>query len=652
MEDYFVSKKKIVLPRIPLEGSIDLTYRCNNNCLHCWVNIPSSSQKKKEELNFDKIKKIVLDARSMGCRKWYISGGEPMLRPDFYEIFDLITERSVNYTLNTNGTLITPKIVALMKRKGRKLISIYGADDRVNDHITRVPGSFKAVMRGISYLKEAGTGFIVQIVPMKDNYHQLEEMKRLAESLSPHWRYGASWLYLSAENDPAKNSEIMNQRLSPEQVLEIEPPSFYESEKKDEDPVGSCSSPGNSAGILSRCIDEGSSFHIDPYGGMSFCQFIKDPSLRVDLKKIPFKKAWEKIIPGLSQRLAGEYTEWKKGGNGLPRKDNQWCPVYSYLENRDYYADVEYLSEIEELKKEETLRLKKEHTKFFRIGGVTIRLESDLPMNDKTFHKKLSKFEVDGPGDDNILIRHHFMIPDLNDQDLGKEIFRSPPWAIYEKKGSYIYVTIGSGEQGFPPPQVGIFKNNYKENIIFNNKKWTDMFREGDVPNLSLAPSDQLLLAQVFAQREACYFHSSGVIYNNSGYLFMGHSGAGKSTITTYFRSEVEILCDDRNVVRKTKDGFRVYGTWSHGDLPDVSPNSAPLKSIFFLVQDKENRIEPVKDTKVVISKLLAFLIKPLQVSNWWEQSLGLIEKIVEEVPCYYLHFRRDSDVKNILKDL
>jgi len=539
-----------------------------------------------------------------------------------------------------------------MKRKGRKLISIYGADEKTNDHITRIPGSFKAAMRGIAYLKEAGTGFIMQIVPMKDNFHQLNEMIKLAESLSSQWRYGASWLYLDADNDQNKNNEIKNQRLSPAQVLEIEPPSFNDSGSESSDPDDSCSTPGNSSGILSRCIDEGSSFHIDPYGKMSFCQFIKDPSLRVDLRNIPFKTAWEKILPDYSGKLAGEYSKWKKGENGIERKDNQWCPVYSYLENRDYYSHVEYLSAIEDQKKEIRVKLNKEHTKFLRIGGVTIRIESDIPMNYRTFEKRFRKFEVDGPGKDNILIRHHFGIPDLTDQNLGNEIFRSPPWAVYEKNGSWTYVSIGTGEKNFKPMQIGIFKKKYSENIIFNNSKMEEIFRRGDSPVISLLPSDQLILAQVFARRKACYFHSSGIIYNNSGHLFMGHSGAGKSTITTYLSKEVEILCDDRNIVRSEENGFRVYGSWSHGDLSEVSPNSAPLKSIFFLVQAEKNRIEPIEDKKIVVSKLLAFLVKPLQVSSWWEKTLDVIEKIVEEVPCYYLHFRRDSDVKNILKDL
>ena len=55
----------------------------------------------------------------MGCQKWNISGGEPMLRPDFAEIFDYITDKSVSYSLNTNGTLITPEIARLLEAQGQ-----------------------------------------------------------------------------------------------------------------------------------------------------------------------------------------------------------------------------------------------------------------------------------------------------------------------------------------------------------------------------------------------------------------------------------------------------------------------------------------------------------------------------------------------------
>ena len=171
------------LPRIPLEGEIDLTHRCNFDCRHCWLRIPPGSPERKNELTTDEIIDIVDEARKMGCRQWSISGGEPMLRPDFADIFDYITSKSLTYSINTNGSLITPEIAQSMKRKGSKMVSLYGATADVHDHITRRPGSFEATMRGFAYLKEAEAGFTVQLVPMRDNYHQYQDMIQLAGCL-------------------------------------------------------------------------------------------------------------------------------------------------------------------------------------------------------------------------------------------------------------------------------------------------------------------------------------------------------------------------------------------------------------------------------------------------------------------------------------
>ncbi|MCJ7774121.1 MAG: radical SAM protein, partial [Desulfobacterales bacterium] len=170
MKEYFQLKQVITFPRIPLEGNLDITYRCNNKCRHCWLGIPQNADEKNDELTCDEIKLIVDEARNAGCRKWGISGGEPMVREDFAEIFDYITSKSASYALNTNGTLITPQIAKLMKRKGVKAIALYGATADVHDHITRTLGSFEAAMQGVSYLREAGAGFTIQIFPLKDNY--------------------------------------------------------------------------------------------------------------------------------------------------------------------------------------------------------------------------------------------------------------------------------------------------------------------------------------------------------------------------------------------------------------------------------------------------------------------------------------------------
>ena len=223
--DIFTTRKySSILPRLPLEGHIDLTYRCNNACLHCWLWKSPTAPEAADELSLDEIRRIADEARSLGTRRWGISGGEPMLRPDFAEIFDYLTRKASGYTLNSNGTRITPEIAQLLKRKGTKMIALYGATAQVYDAVTRHPGGFEAALRGMRYLREAGAGFIVQLIPMQANWHQWKEMQALAETLSPQQRVGAAWLYLSADGTPAKNRQIAGQRLAPCQVIELDAP--------------------------------------------------------------------------------------------------------------------------------------------------------------------------------------------------------------------------------------------------------------------------------------------------------------------------------------------------------------------------------------------------------------------------------------------
>ena len=311
MSDHSSRRKVAALPRVPMAGNIDLTYRCNNNCCHCWLHIPPDSPEEKEELTSTEVQDLVEAARAMGCRKWSISGGEPMLRPDFEVIFDQITRRAGAYTLNTNGTLITPRIARLMKRKGSKLIALYGATASVHDGITRNPGSFEAMMRGVAYLKEAGAGFTVQVIPMRDNYCQYEDMVHLAESLSRSWRVGAPWLWLSASGEPGKNLEITDQRLDPAEVVKLDEPDLSFEEWVDGNVEGTCRKEPGDERLFAACIRNRRDFHVDPYGKMSFCCFVKDPALRYDLRTGSFRDAWEKFVPSLSSKVrAGrEYFE-------------------------------------------------------------------------------------------------------------------------------------------------------------------------------------------------------------------------------------------------------------------------------------------------------------------------------------------------------
>jgi len=647
----YISKKAVeCLPRIPLEGNIDLTYRCNNDCLHCWLRIPTDFPEAKNELTFSEIREIVDEARSLGCRKWFISGGEPMLRSDFEDIFDYISSRAASYTLNTNGTLITPKIARLMRRKGTKLIALYGATAEIHDRITRNSGSFHALMQGISYLKEAKTAFAVQIVPMKDNHFQYQDMICLAESLSPYVRIGASWLYLSAYGDPQKNRQILSQRLDPGRAVEIDRPDFSEKGLPEDEQAQKNIPRKDNDCLFAACISGRRSFHIDPWGQMSFCSFVKSPELRFDLKKGSLKEGWEEFIPSLADKIRGgkEYDE--NCGSCDSRQDCRWCAVYGFLEEGRHSAKVEYLCELTAQVKKEKKNWEQSHKRYYQVAGITLRLEADLPITDETYHPKFKLFETDDPGEDIISIRHHFSLPALSREDLGEELYRRAPWAVYQKNGSWVYEVFTPRPEGDQVFQFTFLNHDFSRVKIHNHDEHA--YRKGNNFSLTLYSSDQILLAPVLANRKACIFHSSGVILDGSGMVFMGHSDAGKSTMVKLLKGKAEILCDERIIVRRWPEGFKIHGNWAHGEVPEVSASEAPLRAIFFLEQSPENRIIPIKNNQEKLRNLLACLIKPFDTADWWKKVLAINDAIVREVPCYRLHFNMTGDIFHLLKDL
>jgi len=158
-------------------------------------------------------------------------------------------------------------------------------------------------------------------------------------------------------------------------------------------------------------------------------------------------------------------------------------------------------------------------------------------------------------------------------------------------------------------------------------------------------PTDQIFLAHVLANRDACYFHASGVKIQDKGYLFVGPPNAGKSTVVSLLKGKAKILCDDRIIVRRHSRGFRLYGTWSHGELPDVSSESAPIKGVFFLHKSKHCLAVPIDKKQVAARFLLDSMVKPYATADWWEKSLFLIQNLIRDVPFYSLYFDKSDRV-------
>jgi hypothetical protein len=383
---------------------------------------------------------------------------------------------------------------------------------------------------------------------------------------------------------------------------------------------------------------------------MTFCSFIKDPEFRYDLRKGNFRECWDEFIPSLARKV--KITEEYKDNCGSCelRENCRICPVYAYLEHRRFTAKVGYLCRVAKENKKFKENWLKEHRRYFRIAGISIQVESDLPIKGGTFHPKFKDFEISGPSRDMISIRHHFSLPDLEGKELGVEVYRKAPWAVYKKDTSWIYLGISPAKRDKSLQRIAVFNSDYTRARIYNDKEET--FLKGKLHSLTLFPSDQILLARVLADRQGLYLHSCGVNFAGKGLLFAGHSEAGKSTMAAMLKGKAKILCDDRMIIRKSHTDFRIYGTWSHGDVPDVSAASAPLSAILFLKKSKETYVTPLNDRREIIKRLLGCVIKPFVTADWWEKTLSLVEDIGCVVPCYELYFNKGGEVAQVLKKI
>jgi len=292
----------------------------------------------------------------------------------------------------------------------------------------------------------------------------------------------------------------------------------------------------------------------------------------------------------------------------------------------------------------------KHHCRYFHIAGITIEVSADRPFAADTFQSKFRAFQAKGPTEDTVTIRHRFTLPDIDGRDLGREVYRRAPWAICKRDDAWIYLGILHSTQNRPLHCLAVFSPDHGSCRIYSPD--TKAFAQGHASSLTLFPSDQILLARLLANRQGCYLHSSAVILDGKGLVFAGHSEAGKSTMAGLLKDTAEILCDDRNIIRRQEQSFRVFGTWSHGDLPLVSSSSAPLAAILFLQQAAGNRLVAVKDKKTIVRRLLAYVVRPFVTDDWWENTLSLVDAMSAEVPCYTVEFDKSGRILDLLRRL
>src|SRR5436309_3157489 len=162
----------------------ELTYACNLACRHC---LSSSGRRDPAELSTAEAKAVIDELERMQVFYVNIGGGEPTIRPDFWEIVDYATAHHVGVKFSTNGVRITRETADRLAQNDYVdvQISLDGATPEVNDAV-RGAGSYATVVRAMEHLAEAGfENFKLSVVCTRHNLGQLDAFKAIAD------RYGA-----------------------------------------------------------------------------------------------------------------------------------------------------------------------------------------------------------------------------------------------------------------------------------------------------------------------------------------------------------------------------------------------------------------------------------------------------------------------------
>ena len=154
-------------------------------------------------------------------------------------------------------------------------------------------------------------------------------------------------------------------------------------------------------------------------------------------------------------------------------------------------------------------------------------------------------------------------------------------------------------------------------------------------------PLDELLLIHLLAASGGVEVHACGLRDSSgAGYLFVGQSGAGKSTIAGLWRGQpgVTLLSDDRIVVRASDAGVRMYGTPWHGDAALASPERADLTAVCFLTPADHLALTPVAKGQAA-ARLFACCFPPFYDPTALAAIAATLDRLVHQVPCLELSF-------------
>jgi radical SAM protein with 4Fe4S-binding SPASM domain len=328
---------------------IELTERCNNACIHCCINKPADDKQiLSRELDTNAWKDILRQSAEMGVMTVRFTGGEPLLRDDFPEIYLFARRLGLRVLIFTNARLITPQIAALLTDTPPLEdieISVYGMKRESYEAVTGISGSYDGFRSGVQRLLDRKIPFVVKGALLPPNKNEAEEFAAWAATnprMDAPPSYAMFFELRGRRDSAAMNSRIRRLRISPEEGLDIltQQPDRYRKEMS-EFFEKFLSPPGD--GLFTCGIGPGC---VDAYGVFQFCLSLRHPDLTYDLKSGSLKEAVTSVLPRLKEMRATNPLYLERCARCFLRGFCEQCPARSWAEHGTLDTPVEYFCRV------------------------------------------------------------------------------------------------------------------------------------------------------------------------------------------------------------------------------------------------------------------------------------------------------------------
>ncbi|MDP2923989.1 MAG: radical SAM protein [Candidatus Omnitrophota bacterium] len=327
--------------RRPNVCQFELTFGCGLHCKHCYSDCYNRAQYVKRELNTKEVKFILDKVYDRGVIWLCFTGGDPLIRKDFLELYAYAKNKGFIITIFTNGYSMNKRIFSYLKDRPPFVIEITlnAASEDLYEHISRVKGSFVKAMQGINLILKASPPLKIKTQVTRDNFREIPKIKKFVKSLGLKFRPSV-FLHsrLNGDLTPA------NLRISPQEVLHLNGNKRV--------PIDDCELLPQTAHrtphtAIFRCaIAGGDGIHIDPYGNTFPCSCIRKP--KINLLKEDIEAAQQKILNWVKTRY---FTDNSQCQSCSIRDSCYSCPGKAGLETGDlegrigWFCDLAHLAE-------------------------------------------------------------------------------------------------------------------------------------------------------------------------------------------------------------------------------------------------------------------------------------------------------------------